>query len=61
MTFIPANSFVTKPQFIRSSTSNDFDEPSSENAFTNNRLTDACSNFCNASCIFVDFVSYKKK
>lgn len=46
---LPANNFVTNPQFILSSTSNDFDEPSSENALTKSLRTDACSNFCNAS------------
>lgn len=46
---LPASNFVTKPQFIRSSTSRDFDEPSSVNAFTKSLRTEACSSFCSAS------------
>lgn len=57
---IPANSFVTNPPFILSSTKRDFDDPSSENAFTKRRRTDACSSFCSASWIFVDFASWNQ-
>lgn len=61
--FLSANNLVTCPQVIRSSTNRDFDAPSCENAFTNNRLTDACSSFCKAKCIFAAFAlsHYNKK
>lgn len=49
--FLSARSRVTWPHVIVSSTSNDFEAPSALNAFTNSRLTEACSSFCKASCI----------
>lgn len=47
--YLPANNFVTKPQFIRSSTKSDLEEPSSVKALTKSLLTDACSSFWSAS------------